>query len=58
MQRQSAATGDMNTLGERGDGDLSASAAENVDWGDGLNFFEAFGEDHECGRHEGADALF
>ena len=51
MDRDAAAAGDVNALVEGGGDNLDAGAAEQVDRGEGLDFFEAGGEDCQNRGH-------
>jgi nucleoside-diphosphate-sugar epimerase len=52
VNRDAAATSNMNVVGQRGDGDISARAAQQIDRRNGLNLLEAFRQDCENGGHE------
>lgn len=47
----SRTTGDVNALGESGDGYLDFAATQEVDRGNGFNFLKTFGKNCENGRH-------
>lgn len=47
-----ASAGDVDRFAECGEGDVGAGAAQDVDRGDGLDFFKSLGEDCENGGHE------
>jgi hypothetical protein len=52
MHRDSAASGDMAGFSERGENDLGASAAQQIDGSNGLDLFEAVSQQHKDGGHE------
>lgn len=51
VEGDGVAPGDVDGFAEGGDGDLDAGAAEQVDGGDGFEFFDAFGQDDQSGGH-------
>lgn len=51
VESEGVATGDVDGFAEGGDSDLDAGAAEQVDGGDGFEFFDAFGQDDQGVGH-------
>lgn len=51
MQREAAASGDMNAFAEGGEGDLDAGAAQEIHRCDGLNFLKSIRQDCEYSGH-------
>ncbi len=51
VEGEAVAAGDVDAVTERGEGDLRAGPAQQVDRGDGLNFLKALREDcQDCGH--------
>lgn len=53
VKREGVAAGDVDAGTEGGEGNLAAGAAEEVDGGDGFEFFKSFRQDNQDRGHSG-----